>query len=396
MWSTLSKRRGRGKGRTVLCLLLGSLTLTGCAFGKGLFSDSGADVVLVPDASQYLDLKALEEKNQQSEDTWNGYQVYTLSCGNFTTATPVLRAGVSLSQISTVKAQVQEGTMKLREMVVERNAYVHEGDVIARVSMETDELVLEELELRLDRLKKRYTKEAQEYAQSHEEAVENISDWPNQGKIDRLNIEQTEADFFRKSKEYEEQIAEYEKSILEQQEMAQTTEILAPEEGFVLEVRNIQAGEVLSDGQVLAVIAPADQITLEVEDQLSHYGYGVEMTLTAGTGIQARQYPVTVSSASGKMLSGDWNKHKFQVMGDYTAEEILGNGPFNLSGYAAAMENVLLVPTRAVTVEKQKCYVTVLHEDNTLEKTQFIAGGNNGEYYWVFDGLTAGTRVVIQ
>ena len=56
---------------------------------------------------------------------------------------------------------------------------------------------------------------------------------------------------------------------------------------------------------------------------------------------------------------------------------------------------MLLVPTEAVTAEKQKYYVTVLGEGGSMTKTQFIPGGSNGQYYWVFDGLEEGTRIVV-
>ena len=59
------------------------------------------------------------------------------------------------------------------------------------------------------------------------------------------------------------------------------------------------------------------------------------------------------------------------------------------------MENVLLVPAEAVTIDKRKYYVTVLGEGGSMTKTQFIPGGGNDEYYWVFDGLQEGTRIVM-
>ena len=58
------------------------------------------------------------------------------------------------------------------------------------------------------------------------------------------------------------------------------------------------------------------------------------------------------------------------------------------------MENVILIPKTAVTVDGDECFVTVLQEDGSLLKTEFIPGGSNAEYYWVFDGLNEGMNII--
>ena len=109
----------------------------------------------------------------------------------------------------------------------------------------------------------------------------------------------------------------------------------------------------------------------------------------------AKSYDALVVSAVGKTLSSQWDLATSRLDGAYDMAELLGNGPFYVTGETNVMENVLLVPSEAVTVENRKYYVTVLGEDGSLTKTQFIPGGNNAEYDWVFDGLKEGTKVMM-
>ena len=119
------------------------------------------------------------------------------------------------------------------------------------------------------------------------------------------------------------------------------------------------------------------------------------MTLLAGDSRHPQSYDAVVVSAVGKVLSSQWDLSVSRLDGDYDISELLGNGPFNVTGETSVMKNVLLVPVEAVTAEKQKYYVTVLGEGGSMTRTQFIPGGSNSEYYWVFDGLEEGTRIVV-
>lgn len=359
-----------------------------------LFTDTGTDVVLQAELSDYLDLSALED-TEAADGTWNGYETYTLEYGTFSTETAVNRANIVMLEVSPVKVEYTTGTMRMVEMLVERNDFVHAGDVIARVDMETNALDLEELALRLQRLRERYAEAAAEHQQSQQEAEENFSVYRYLRRIDQLEYEQADRDFARRAASYEEQIADYEEQIAALRGLSATSEIRAPEDGFVLSVNYILAGREIPSGTTLVSMAPADKICLEFGDPLAHYGYGMEMTLAVGNSINPVKYQAYIANISDKQLSSDWSKGYSRVAGDFSVEDLVGQGPFYVYGITNVMENVLLVPADAVRSEKQKYYVTVLHDDNTLETRQFIPGGSNSEYYWVFDGLEEGTRIII-
>lgn len=374
-------------------LVAAALSLTACGQG-GVFSDAGTRVTTVPDRSQYLDLSMLSGEGNM-EDGWNSYTTYTLEYGTFSTAMSNMRADLQMLETTCVKAEYEVGTMRLVEMLAEKYQFVRAGTPVAKVTMEIDEVNLQELERKLLRLQQRYIQAQEEYEESQEEREVLFAKWPPQRTIDITRYEQAQLDFQRIAGEYERQIAGVTEQIEKLRGLSLQTEILAPEDGFILDVSVLKKGQKLDNGTILLRLAPADKICLEFDDRLQHYGYGNRVTLSAGSKRSADDYDAMVVSVSGKALSGEWDVGASRLVGDYDIGQLLGNGPFNVSGQTNVMENVLLVPAEAVTIDKRKYYVTVLGEGGSMTKTQFIPGGGNDEYYWVFDGLQEGTRIVM-
>lgn len=373
-------------------LAIGICGLAGCGQG-GVFTDVGANVASDTDLSQYLDLSALSEES--SEGGWNSYNTYTLTYGTFSTQIAPIRANLRMLETTCVKAEYGIGTMRLTELLVDKYQYITAGTPVARVSMEIDGLDLQELERKLLRVQQRYLTEMEEFLENQERREAEFARWPPQRTIDEIRYEQARLDFEQTAAGYEKQIAELQEQIQELGSLSGQTEIVAEVDGFVLDVSILQRGQKLENGTVLLRLAPADMICLEFEDRLEHYGYGNRVTLKAGNTGNAPTYDAAVTSAVGKVLSSQWDVEVSRLTGDFDMEKLLGNGPFNVTGETNIMENVLLVPVEAVTVEKQKYYVTVLGEEDRMTRTQFIPGGSNAEYYWVFDGLEEGARVVV-
>lgn len=370
------------------------LGMAGCGQNGNVFTDAGTDVALAPDKSQYLDLSVLSDEGG-TEDGWNSYSTYTLTYGTFSTEIAALRANVRMLETSCVRAECSVGTMRLKQLLVEKNQYVTAGTPVAEVSIEMDAANLEELERKLLRLQERYAAAYAEFVESQEEREEQFARWDPQRSIDKTRYNQAQIDFDQTTISYAQQIADLQEQIAELKKLAGQTQIFAEQDGYVLDIALLQKGQKLENGTVLVQLAPSDKIYLEFTDRLQHYGYGNRVTLLAGDARRAESYDAMVVSPVGKVLSSQWDLGITRLDGDYEISELLGNGPFNVTGETSVMENVLLVPSEAVTAEKQKYYVTVLGEDGSMTKTQFIPGGSNEKYYWVFDGLEEGTRIVV-
>ncbi len=375
------------------------LGLTGCSFSEEMFTDTGTNLVMETDSSAYLDLSLLDKEDAAEESgNWNGYAVWTLEYDTFATNIIETRASINMVESVQVKPQLQEGSMILTGLLVSRYTYVEAGDVLATVDVEISELDLEEMELKLQRLEEEYAQAVADYNERHEEAAENISGYNHPGKIDRIEIAQMELDFERTKENYESRIADSKERIKEMKTMAATKEIVAPQSGLVISVSRLQVGQELKNSTVICAIVPEDKIVLEFADEALLYGYGKELIMGVGANSKPnrQEYNVTVISSPGKTLTQEWNKTTTQIAGAFNISEVLEKGALMVGGQTNVMENVLLVPAEAVTEDNSRYFVTVLHEDGSLEKRQFIPGGNNLDYYWVFDGLEQGTKIIIE
>lgn len=382
--------------RIVVTALLAAVALgmAGCGQTGGVFTDAGTDVVVAPDMSQYLDLSVLSGEGE-AEDGWNSYSTYTLAYGTFSTQIAALRANIRMLETSCVRAEYSVGTMRLKQILVEKNQYVTAGTPVAEVSIEMDAMELEELERRVQRLQERYMAAHAEFLESQQKREEQFARWDPQRSIDKTRYNQAQIDFDQTAISYTQQIADLQEQIAELKRLKAQTQIVADRDGYVLDISLLQRGQRLESGTILIRLAPADKIYLEFPDQLEHYGYGNRVTLVVGDMRRAESYDAMVVSAAGKVLSSQWDLSVTRLDGDYEISELLGRGPFNVTGETSVMENVLLIPSEAVTVDAQKYYVTVLGEDGSMTKTQFIPGGSNTKYYWVFDGLEEGTVIAV-
>ena len=68
---------------------------------------------------------------------------------------------------------------------------------------------------------------------------------------------------------------------------------------------------------------------------------------------------------------------------------------YNVTGSVYSMENVLMVPRKAVWEQEQRTYVYVKQADGSVKAQSIITGGVDNEHYWVIEGLTEGMEVCL-
>ena len=129
-------------------------------------------------------------------------------------------------------------------------------------------------------------------------------------------------------------------------------------------------------------------------DQADQFYYGMEVNFDNNNGLT----PAVVVSGGNWMMYGnlDLNYTIFRLDFEQEISELNQTGLNNLvlKGNLKTVENVIVIPKAAVEIEEDEYFVTVLKEDGSLLKTEFIPGGSNVESYWVLDGLTEGMRIV--
>lgn len=327
--------------------------------------------------------------------------------------------------ITNITNNVKYGTVTLTLKNVTQGQRVKKGDVIAYVSVSENNVLLEELTLKLTRLGERRDK-AQE-------------------AVDDPLTEYLDKDVQEKMKNavssYDRQIQSISEQILEIQEAYNVTAFYAPCDGVVGYITDLSDGAVLKANELIATVASDSSEYLYATNESKILLYGMELTgeyTNPNTG-ETVTFPATVSSVSFGPISKDLTSDRVYIMPtgvtlpggahDPTAEiaaeipsgvavvatnpyeewllqQEAANAPakqsYTLTGYLEYETDVVLVPAKAVTFSGDQAYVTVFDGEKYI-KIGFIAGGanptksvliDNVAYIWAAEGLEEGMVVV--
>lgn len=327
--------------------------------------------------------------------------------------------------ITNITNNVKYGTVTLTLKNVTQGQRVKKGDVIAYVSVSENNVLLEELTLKLTRLGERRDK-AQE-------------------AVDDPLTEYLDKDVQEKMKNavssYDRQIQSISEQILEIQEAYNVTAFYAPCDGVVGYITDLSDGAVLKANELIATVASDSSEYLYATNESKILLYGMELTgeyTNPNTG-ETVTFPATVSSVSFGPVSKDLTSDRVYIMPtgvtlpggahDPTAEiaaeipsgvAVVANNPYEewllqqeaanapakqsytLTGYLEYETDVVLVPAKAVTFSGDQAYVTVFDGEKYI-KIGFIAGGanptksvliDNVAYIWAAEGLEEGMVVV--
>lgn len=290
-----------------------------------------------------------------------------------------------------VSCELEYGSVSFVEYAVEQYSVVERGDVVARISVEADEILLEEKNMRLARQQERL----QDLIDSLSDPKENLT---AEGRINRQ----------KQIEEKQEQITEMTEEIQEMEACYQTTEIRANTDGIVIWRADKQSGSTIQYEEGLMLIATQDTCYLEIENSGQTLSYGnvlqVEFTDSNGTKTTVDGMVVTVSQAA---LSGGMTSEYAYLQ--LPVEAIAQMAPtenantsrwsrkaYNVSGTPRKMDNVLLVPKNAVTTTGGQTYVYVIDENGEKSARSFIAGGFDAQNYWVLEGLEEGMTLCLE
>lgn len=275
---------------------------------------------------------------------------------------------------------VEYGTTYLTEILVKQYQTVKKGDVIATVRVAADEVELARQEQKLLRLKER------------------LAD------LESLNQE-SNAKLIEQRKEA---IAELEELIADMKSDAKTTKIKATKSGIAIWVSNHQEEDILFYNEELVEIADAGSCYVIVENanQLLNYGDDVTITYVDLEGQTKSTNSVVANLSKMGVSSALATDYSLLLIPEENAQNLaatqVGAGNwwsrtrFNAAATIREMDNVVLVPRKAVWLVDGNTYVNVMDSDGKVYATSFVAGGFNDEYYWVIEGLTEGMNVCLE
>lgn len=280
----------------------------------------------------------------------------------------------------TVYNTIEYGTVYFGEYQVAEYAKVEKGDVIATVRVVLDEITLQRNETKLQRAKERL---ADLYADGEEENEKAI-----EAKL--------------------EEIVDLEELLADMKAAGATTEIRATSSGIIVGLGDYEREDILGYNSGMAVIADASTCYVVVEDENNQINYGNQVTITyTNQENQQMQSSGTVANLSPAGVSADLQTTNSYILlpeeaiADMAVINTNGNEWWNRYRYTVTatireMDNVLVVPKKAVT-EKNGCtYVNVVDEQGNVTACSFVAGGYDASNYWVIEGLSEGMVICLE
>ena len=282
---------------------------------------------------------------------------------------------------SVMISPIENGTTYFGNALVERFQQIKKGDEIATVRVEADEVALQRNETKRTRLLERMADLEEMDAEANAEQIANMK----------------------------EQLADLEETIAKQKSDFATTIIKADRGGVVLDIIGAEEETIISPKSYMLAVADEGTCFLATEDTNHVLQFGDKLTVTYNT---QEQKGKTVTGTVVSMAPIGVSK---AFVSDYTyiavpadkAGEIFGGlfaqdrgrwsmYPYQLNGVVRNMDNVLVVPKKAVTEKNGNTYVSVVKENGEIVAQRFVAGGYNANNYWVVEGLTEGMEICLE
>lgn len=278
-----------------------------------------------------------------------------------------------------VTNDITYGTVYYVERLVKQYQQVKKGEVLARVRVLADEVGLERNERKLQREQERLADLKAEKDENNEKTIA----------------------------AKEEYIQELEELIAEMKEDFAVTEIVSPINGIITEFADYETEQLVSAGDKLFQVSDETRSYIIIEDTNHQLSYGNEAVITyTGEDGQEKTAHGEVVTLNSMAVSPEFETEVALLQ--VSPEDIGGmagssqgyegwwnRSRFKISITIRSMQDVLLVPKKAVK-EKNGCtYVKVKREDGGIVYQSFIAGGSDVSNYWVAEGLTEGMEICL-
>ncbi len=278
-----------------------------------------------------------------------------------------------------VNNPVEYGVTYISEVCVKQYERVEKGQILAKIRVSGDTINIKRQERSLQRAREDLA-ELEKDAEKNEKLI----------RIKKENIE------------------DLEELLKDMKNDAAKSTIRAPFSGIITSINKFEEGDILQRDQTLCTLADENNCFIFVEDKAGQITCGNTATVKYTDENNQEQTAVgEVVMVSNCAISSelDTGYNIIRVSREDFAKMAASNrgydgwwrrSAFDVTVEVRSMDNVVLVPKSAVTVESGVTYVTVLDENNKPMLKSFIAGGSDNHYYWVVDGLSEGTKICLE
>lgn len=319
------------------------------------------DMVLLDSAREYSDERVtVEMGNFYSSFSGSGYMAYP--------------------SVEIVQNPIEQGTVYFQEFQTSLYQHVEKGDAVAAVRVAADEIALQRLRTQLQRQQERLQDLIDQGEEENQKAIESRR----------------------------ETIADLQEQIAEMQQDYQTTVIRATQSGIVTWMADLDPEDILRPDCSVLEIADENTCYVILENTNNVLACGNQVKVTyhnreeqekETTGIVANVGAQTLSSALQSAYA--YILLPSELIGDMSVGTEGWGGWWNRARFTVTaslreMENVLVVPRRAVKETNGSLYVNVVEADGSIVRRSFLAGGFDNSNYWVIEGLTEGMELCLE
>ncbi len=315
------------------------------------------------------------------------------------------------------------GTVKLEEILVKLGDKVKKGMPIARITVEYDKINLEEQNRTLRRLEESYHRFVTKQLKILQDQKKALNKLVNKQakKIANLEYECAQLDYNIAKNNQERQIHYVKKQIRKSETIKNTTELLAPTDGYIDNVASVEPGNKIDNMTSLVKIADPSVVYFNVEDDDFSYEYNMKVTLTmipdneTGKSENKRTIKGKVI-CSNNTIESDGKSAICYIKPDevVTLDDVL-NMKIRATIDVCVMNDVLVVPVDVVVLDDKEvddyedydedmsnAKETILNTfprvyelvgDNIVERT-FIPGIKNSNLCQILSELEEGSKIV--
>ena len=283
--------------------------------------------------------------------------------------------------------------LELKEILVERNQQVKEGDPVAVLQGSGSASDIRQRELEIQALRANM----EERLAWYEEQIEKTRDQAAYTKVRReireKQAESLEIDRDLYALQTENRLKSMETSLEEMKAAAGEIVLYAPLDGFIRSVNSrYKIGDILPAGTEICSINGTDSILLMGSSASGCYVYGRELSVTVGRGDRAKSVTGTIVS-SPEVVPYRYRSSNIFVRVDPSA--LTGKSTQSaMEVNCLILRDALVVPKNAVTSEEGIYYVTIL-EGDTPKKRPVLRGPATGTGVVILQGLKEGDQVVV-
>ena len=284
---------------------------------------------------------------------------------------------------------------------------VCKGDVLVSFAADSNELVLEEYELKLERAKQALEEgraNRRTAIQKAQKELDNLKVWDEEKQeyrykkgarerqIMQLQIQKQEIDLQEFSYRSQQEIRDLEKQAAAILKNVESMQLTAPFDGVIDSVKILREGETVSANETVIEMYSEEKKLLAatgiVDDEIRCFS-------NVSIEVQDREEKKTFNGrviCAPNILPHDAQQGQVLI----ELQEEIGNAQDDILYYydKQSISHILLTDRRAAGSDEQGEYVYVL-EDCIVKKRYVVTGFSNSSQVWILDGLSAGQTLVL-